>query len=167
MKQNLAIWLFVSFALAGCDQPSSIRDSAVQEPVKASAVETPSATPEPVAPQIEPDMNAQQALSADKPAVHDQKPSTTASKPHPPQVRATPSGPVIQLPPLRLDMRLPDELSSDSDVGEVEGFPALLPRLVDAEEPPSLMHLSGRLLPPNERQDVLVDGAEIQLEFKH
>jgi hypothetical protein len=77
------------------------------------------------------------------------------------------------LPPVKLDLRLPDELVEDLQAGEALENPAeqtLLPPLfVEKPAEPGPYQLNGRLI-TNERVDDYwdsVEGAELQIEFRN
>lgn len=166
MKQSLAVLLAVSFILVGCDKPEKSPNASSSETAPAGAIVASPVALESASSTPNKSVEAKTADAVDSPVVIDDQ-QVAAEKPH--KVRRPAPRVGVKLPPLRLDMRLPDGLLTESATGSNDLPHTLLPRLVDAGEPPSLVHLSGRLLQPkpNERQDALVDGAEIQLEFRH
>ncbi len=72
----------------------------------------------------------------------------------------------VELPAPVLDLRLPEELAEEL-MPATGGEPVrLLPPLFNSARPSQSMQVDGRLIPSEDNDEGLIDGAEIRFEFK-
>jgi hypothetical protein len=181
--------------LVGCDEPPK-----PPAPIPAPLKTEPEASPPAPAESVEPMLADQPAAApvaepvpAPKPAAEprretraappDKAPVAASSKPkatEKPSSKAVakpvtkPKPRVEPLPPVKLDLRLPDELVQQLEPGEPleklpEREPLLPPLFVEKPAEPGPYQLNGRLI-TNDRDDDYwdsVEGAELQIEFRN
>ncbi len=72
----------------------------------------------------------------------------------------------VDLPEAELDLSLPDDWTEELEPEQEAASSDLLPPLFGAEERSGGVQLSGRLLPGDTENEALIDGAELNFEFK-
>lgn len=70
----------------------------------------------------------------------------------------------VELSEPKLDLSLPDDWAKELEASESAPSLSLLPPLFS--EPAPAVHMSGRLITSEEDDEQLIEGAEIQFEFK-
>lgn len=72
----------------------------------------------------------------------------------------------VELPDAELDLSLPDDWPEELDANEEQTSMSLLPPLFDSGRSPGSVQMSGELLPGAAQDDDMIDGAQINIEFK-
>lgn len=175
--------------LAACDEPPK-PPAPIPEPPKTEAAapsEAPAAQPNKPAPEVTSKL-VPEVLPVTKPSPRPEPVTTPEERAAPPDKAPTVARVIPRpaekpaakakakrepLPPVKLDLRLPDELVQDLQPGETqENQPeqSLLPPLfVEKPAEPGPYQLNGRLI-TNDRVDDYwdsVEGAELQIEFRN
>ncbi|WP_447590955.1 hypothetical protein [Aquipseudomonas campi] len=143
--------------LAACDDPAPAKPAPVPEVPATEQVAPQQAKPTPPPVKTE-TPSAPAETKAEKPAA--------AAKPAASKPKAVKD---VVLPPAKLDLRLPAELVDQIDPSEVledPKQPLLPPLFTEKPAEPSPFELNGRLL-TNEQQKDQVEGAEVQIKFRH
>lgn len=160
--------LLVVALLAGCDRDEPQRESS-SPPLKPEVL-TDSAPalepPAPVVPQPQPQSHQEPPAIkiesvAEPEAPVEPKLTVKVSPPAPRKAHTAP--PEESLPPL--DLSLPDDWVEALEEGEPTES-ALLPPLFAAPEPEPSVHVSGRLIPWVDKDETVIDGAQLDFEFR-
>ena len=164
MKVFQILPLFLAFGLLmACDEPpkpvSPPPQPPAAEPEKAAVTPTPPAHPAPE--------------KAEKPKPKQVAVPPKASKPASKPSAGSAVAPSVKepLPPLKLDLHLPDELVETLEPGDPidPPKPLLPPMFIEKPTQPGPYQLNGRLI-TNDRGDDYwdsVEGAELQIEFRN
>lgn len=167
---RIFIGLLVVALLAGCD-----REKPPVEPPAPSRQEPATTTDSDLAPDL-PALEAvlEQPQQGEPPAIEiesvaePEAPSvpTLTVKVRPPAPRKAPAVPTEEpLPPPQLDLSLPEDWVEALEQGEPTESP-LLPPLFGAPEQEPSVHVSGRLIPWVEKDETVIDGAQLDFEFR-
>ena len=148
MKRLMAVVTLAACLAACSDEQASQTDA----PEEGAVIAAPAAPPLP---------EAMPAKATPAPAV------VVAKKPEPPE-------PLPSLPATPIDLSVPQELIDELRLGEPVAAqppePLLPPLFIEKPKPPSKFQLNGRLLlneQINNDYSKSVEGAELQLQFKH
>ncbi|MDH0893775.1 MULTISPECIES: hypothetical protein [unclassified Pseudomonas] len=163
MKVFHALPLLLALGLlAACDEPPKPPSEAPRKQAEARPEKSAPTPPPPAAKKAE-------EKPAPKPAPAPPKPTKPAPKP---AAKSAVSPAVkVPLPPVKLDLHLPEELVQGLEPGEpVEPpKPVLPPMFMEKPTKPGPYQLNGRLI-TNDRGDDYwdsVEGAELQIEFRN
>lgn len=72
----------------------------------------------------------------------------------------------VELPEPELDLSLPEDWAEELEPDQSAATLQLLPPLFESDTDSRSVHMSGSLLPGLERDDALIDGAQINFELK-
>lgn len=166
------IGVLVVVLLAGCDGDEPTRETRSQPQQQAPAV---SADPAPVPESPAPASTLEVPRQQDEPPAIEiesaAEPETPAEpkltvKVSPPAPRKAPPAPSGEsLPPPKLDLSLPEDWVETLEEGEPTESHLLPPLFAAPQEEPSV-HVSGRLIPGVEDDETVIDGAQLDFEFK-
>ena len=167
------IGVLVVALLAGCD-----REKPSAEPTSPARHEPPAATDsvllpevpatEPVLqePQPKPQQNEPPAIEIESAAEPEAPPEPALTvKVRPPVRRNVPAEPSDEPSSPPLDLSLPGDWVEALEEGEPTDS-ALLPPLFSAPEPEPSVHVSGRLIPWVDKDETVIDGAQLDFEFR-
>ncbi|HAJ86941.1 MAG TPA: hypothetical protein DCP33_08590, partial [Pseudomonas sp.] len=89
-----------------------------------------------------------------------------AARPRPAPAKQPEKPAEVELVEPVLDLRLPEELAEELMPAPSSESIRLLPPLFDAAKPSRSMQIGGRLISGEDDDESLIEGAEIQFEFK-
>lgn len=168
----LLLVLLSLVTLGGCGEDDESTSGSESPPV---LIEEPSLPPVEAEPAEEPpDLEIE--LAPIEEDVDGEPPELQISIPEPEPKPAVKPAPVkrpaekkaaeVELSAPELDLRLPEELAAEL-MPAPGGEPArLLPQLFDPTRSSKSMQVDGRLIPSEDNDEGLIDGAEIRFEFK-
>jgi len=166
---RLLIGVLLVALLAGCD-----REKPVAEPVSPSAQEPAAeAGSDSLRSTNDSVIQKRQVQEGEPPdisieSVAEPEPQTEPEltvKVSPPAPQKARTAPKELVPPPELDLSLPDDWVEALEEGEPTES-ALLPPLFAIPEPEPAVHVSGRLIPWVEDDETVIDGAQLDFEFK-
>ena len=156
--------------LAGCDreEPSTEPASPLpHQPAPPAASDVAPSVSEPlsVEPQVEqgepPDIEIESVAEPEAPT--EPKLTVKVSPPSPRKARTPPSEETLPAP--ELDLSLPEDWLETLEEAEPTES-ALLPPLFAVPESEPAVHVSGRLIPWVEKDETVIDGAQLDFEFR-
>jgi len=155
--------------LGGCEREEQPRDAERETPQS----QQPAAEPVDEA-QAPPDLDievapVEQAAETGPPPVQISIPEPEpqpAARPRPAPAKQPEKPAEVELVEPVLDLRLPEELAEELMPAPSSESIRLLPPLFDAAKPSRSMQIGGRLISGEDDDESLIEGAEIQFEFK-
>lgn len=167
---RLLIGVLLVALLAGCDREKPVAEPvspSAQEPAAEAGSDALRSANEPALRKRQlqedepPDISIESVAEPESPT----EPELTVkvSPPAPQQVRTVPKE--KSLPPPELDLSLPDDWVEALEEAEPTES-ALLPPLFAIPESEPAVHVSGRLIPWVEDDETVIDGAQLDFEFR-
>jgi hypothetical protein len=159
--------------LTACDEPPKPALPAAMPQPEAPAPASPAEVAPPAKAALQPPVTAPEPVAPTRAAPPDKAPAVASSKPRGAETPATRPRPKEEaLPPVQLDLRLPDELVQRLEPGvplEVAEQPLLPALFVEKPAELSPYQLNGRLITNDQVDDYWdsVEGAELQIEFRN
>ncbi len=164
------IGVLIVALLAGCDREEPLVEPTSPPSQQSAApaahdVAPPVSESPPVAPPLQqdqpPDIEIETVAEPEAPS--EPKLTVEVSPPAPRKARTPPTEET--LPPPELDLSLPEDWMETLEEAEPSES-ALLPPLFAVPAPEPAVHVSGRLIPWVEKDETVIDGAQLDFEFR-